>query len=108
MAFRWRADDGPLIVVFGSFLPHQPKKKKKKKKTYVVKDGPPLTQLSGSAHEHRGNHVLKGATSSIFFPLRVAPVKIEIMSMGIKLRNRQIYTTHYVSFLNRPNIKCFS
>ena len=27
MSLRWRADDGPLIVVFGSFLPHQTKKK---------------------------------------------------------------------------------
>ena len=26
MAFRWRADDGPLIVVFGSPSPHQLKK----------------------------------------------------------------------------------
>ena len=35
MAFRWRVDDDPLIVVFGSFLPYQtnppPKKKKNKK-----------------------------------------------------------------------------
>ena len=27
MAFRRRADDDPLIMVFGSFLPHQTKKK---------------------------------------------------------------------------------
>ena len=26
MACRWRADDGPLIVVFGSFIPPQTKK----------------------------------------------------------------------------------
>ena len=32
MAFRWRADDGPLVVVFGSSLPISPKKAKKKKK----------------------------------------------------------------------------
>ena len=38
MAFCWRADDGPIIVLFGSFsplinlTPPPPKKKKKKKK----------------------------------------------------------------------------
>ena len=26
MAFRWRADDGPLLVVFGSSLPSSTKK----------------------------------------------------------------------------------
>ena len=30
MAFRWRADVGPLMVVFGSSLPLSTKKKKKK------------------------------------------------------------------------------
>ena len=43
MAFRWRADDGPLIVVLAST--------KKRQKKNVVKVGPPLTKLSGSAHE---------------------------------------------------------
>ena len=43
--FCWRADDGPLIVVFGSSLPSSNQKKKKK-----VKVGPLLTKLSGSAH----------------------------------------------------------
>ena len=32
MAFRWRADDGPLMVVLGSSLPSSTKKKQKKKK----------------------------------------------------------------------------
>ena len=40
MAFRRRADGGPLIMVFGSFLSSSKK----------VKIGPPLTKLSGSAH----------------------------------------------------------
>ena len=44
MAFRWRADDGPLIGVLGSSLPSSTKKKN------VVKVGSPLTKLSGSAH----------------------------------------------------------
>ena len=39
MAFRWRADDDPLIVVFGSS--HQP--------TNTVKAGPPLTNFSACA-----------------------------------------------------------
>ena len=40
MAFRWRAGDGPLLVVFGS--PHQLKN--------VIKIGPRLNNFSGSAH----------------------------------------------------------
>ena len=44
MAFRWQADDGPVIVVFGSSLPSSTKKKK------VIKVGPLLTKLSGSAY----------------------------------------------------------
>ena len=47
MAFRWRADDGPLLVAFRSPL-HPISKKKNKKKPVSV--GPPLTKLSGSAH----------------------------------------------------------
>ena len=46
MAFNWRADDGPIKAVFGSSIPHQLKKQKKN----VIKFGPPLTKLSGSAH----------------------------------------------------------
>ena len=45
MAFRWRADDGPLKVGHGSSLPPSTLK------TNVVKVGSPLTNLSGSAHE---------------------------------------------------------
>ena len=46
MMFRWRADDDPLIEVFGSSLPIS----KNKNKIKLVKVGPPLTKLSGSAH----------------------------------------------------------
>ena len=55
MVFRWRAYDGPFIVVCGSSIPH-PKKKKKKKK--VIKFGPPLTKLSGSADDLEAKTVL--------------------------------------------------
>ena len=44
LAFRWRADDDPLKVVFGSFLPSSTKKR--------AKVGPPLAKLSGSAHDN--------------------------------------------------------
>ena len=47
MAFRWRADDGPLIVVFGSSHPSSTNKKKKKN---IVKVGTILTKFSGSVH----------------------------------------------------------
>ena len=40
MAFLWRADDGPLIVVFESSLPQK-----------NGRVGPPLKKLFGSAHE---------------------------------------------------------
>ena len=43
MAFRWRADDGPIIVVFEASHPSSTKYK-------VVKVGPPLTKFSGPAH----------------------------------------------------------
>ena len=43
LAFPWRPDDGPLILAFGSSLPHQLKK-------YVVKVGHPLTKFSGSGY----------------------------------------------------------
>ena len=45
MAFRWRADNGPLLVVFGSSPPPPPppkKKKKKKKKNVEVELDPRL------------------------------------------------------------------
>ena len=44
MAFRWRTDDGPLLVVFGSSLlssTKKEKKKKKKKKKTLSKLDPP-------------------------------------------------------------------
>ena len=45
MVIHRQVDDGPLLVVFGSsFDPHQLKK--------IVRVGPPLTRLSGSAYDH--------------------------------------------------------
>ena len=41
MAFRWRADDGPLIVVSGSHLKSSLKNKQRKKAIIV---GPPMTK----------------------------------------------------------------
>ena len=45
MAFRWQADDGPLIVLFGSTYLSSAKKKKKS-----VKVEPPLAKFSGFMH----------------------------------------------------------
>ena len=42
MAFRWLANVGPFIAVFGSSIPSSTSKK--------IKFGPPLTKFSGSAH----------------------------------------------------------
>ena len=44
MAIRWRTNEGPLITVLGFSLPSSTQKKN------VVKVGPPLIKLSGSAH----------------------------------------------------------
>ena len=41
MEFRWRDDDGPLLVVFDSLAPRQLKK---------IRVGPLLTNRSGLAH----------------------------------------------------------
>ena len=46
MAFRWRADDGPLLVVFGS--PHLKKQQQKKKRCQSW--NPSEKKTSGSAH----------------------------------------------------------
>ena len=43
MAFRWRADGGPLLVVLGSSLPSLTKKKKKKKNN--KQKNPTLSEL---------------------------------------------------------------
>ena len=50
MAFHWWADDGLLIGIHGSSLSLSTKKTQKHKN--VVKVGPPLTKLSGSANGH--------------------------------------------------------
>ena len=47
MAFHWRADDDPFIEVLDPLSPHQLKK--------GIKFGPPLTKLSGFAHEGGGS-----------------------------------------------------
>ena len=63
MAFRWRADDGPLIVVLGSSLPSSTKKKKKKKKKHVVKVGPPSDKTFGirALHIEQPSYSLSGS-----------------------------------------------
>ena len=54
MAFHWWADDEPLLAHLNLLSPHQPqpppKKKQKNKTNKLVKVGPPLAKLSGSAH----------------------------------------------------------
>ena len=50
MAFRRRADDEPLIMVFGSYIPSSTKKATIKNIKNAVEIGAPQTKLSGSAH----------------------------------------------------------
>ena len=49
MAFRWRADDGSVLVEPGSSLRSSKTKNNKKHQSWV---GLPLTKLSGFAHAH--------------------------------------------------------
>ena len=57
MAFCWRADDGLLLVQeFDHPYSHQLKQIQKKN---VVKVGPPLTKVSGSAHDWDVKYQLK-------------------------------------------------
>ena len=53
--FEWRFDVGPMMTHLKWYLdplsPHQPSNIKKKKKRNDIKFGPPLTKLSGSAHD---------------------------------------------------------
>ena len=74
-AFRWRADDGPLLVVFGSSLPSPTKTITNKN---IVKVGPPLNKLPSSAdalyhweeictEQREPKHYLIKTTNSLFF-----------------------------------------
>ena len=55
MAFRNRADIGPLLTVFRSSLP---KKRRKTKQIDIGRVKPPLTNLSGSEHVGYRGHKL--------------------------------------------------
>ena len=47
--FKWRLSGGPILAFFSciwSYLPSSTKKQNKK----IIRVGPPLTELSGSAH----------------------------------------------------------
>ena len=58
MAFRWMADDGPLIVIFGSSLSSSSKRTQKSAKV-----GPPLTKRSGYAYNEASDQHLGIDTS---------------------------------------------
>ena len=76
MTFCCQADNDPLIVVLGSSLPATTKKANKQKqntkknnnKINVVKFGPPLTKLSGSAHGLLSFLELQVCRSLVFEP----------------------------------------
>ena len=57
MTFHWGADDGPLLVLFLDPLSYQ----LKKKQNNVIKFGPPLKNLSGSAHAGKLIHPDRGS-----------------------------------------------
>ena len=61
MAFRWRVDDGPFIVVFGSYIPSLTTLTKK-----VVKFGTPLIKLFGSAHARQKFSTNESTVQALF------------------------------------------
>ena len=74
---------------------------------------PAFEQKSNSIFQRQGNHVFKGATiegknmlpiGSIFFPLRVAPVRIENNFKGPSIEKLpKIKLCRYLSLLKLPN-----
>ena len=72
MAFHWRADDGPLIVVIGSSLPSSPNKKSQ---SWT----PPLTKLSGSAHVGVSGYNFKKCIILSFVTYLFAQKKIKVL-----------------------------
>ena len=48
--FKWHFADGPMLASLWWYL--NPLSSHQLKKKHIVKAGPPLTKLSGSAHEH--------------------------------------------------------
>ena len=84
MAFCRRADDGPLMVVSGSYLSSLFKNKQRKKAVIV---GPPLTKLSGSAHVGR-----TVAYSSVVYNAynlqQVCPQKSVVVIINLPRRTR--------------------
>ena len=88
MAFRWRVDDGPLIVVFGSSLPSSTKKPKKKNPKNVNVGPPPLTKLWIRARKAPLKHnALHPDTCQILFFLQVVVSNAELLLKLVKFHN---------------------
>ena len=71
MAFRWRADNSPLIAVLDSPSPHQLKN--------VVKAGPPLTKRSGSALDAKGSLTLTMG-KCLWFSVKIKVCQLSLSS----------------------------
>ena len=95
MALRWRADDGPLTVVFKSWLsPHHLKK--------PVKVGPPLKKLSGSVH---GVKLLSIIQMQYVSYKAGGADNLEIGSTEVpELRNKEILVKVYATAVNRADV----
>ena len=79
MAFRWRADNGPLLVVFVSTL--QLLKITIQQRQSCV--GPPLTKLSRSAHANKSaNAIYSGAYCIV---RRTANVRLRLAQSRLNL-----------------------
>ena len=89
-----------LMVVFGSYLPspHIKTTKQNKTKQNVVKVGPPLTKLSGSAH---GELNEKLRTQAVF--MRTAKTMIRMDCCMIRVYSRDKWTHCWFSHFTAEN-----
>ena len=90
MTFRWRVDDGTLILVFESSLSSSTKKQNKTKKKRS-QSWTPLRKLSGSAHDNGlDTHILKTCKRAC----NVQNIKRKHKSMIRKYHNQTLHTKH--------------
>ena len=97
MAFRWRGDDGPLIVVFGSSLPLSQKKKEQldpPDKTFWIRAWIILSVSTGDTVRNEASW-LSFAQPKIFFRL-LAFTRLRVYKTFSMLNSaeNEIYSAH--------------
>ena len=107
MAFCWWADADSLLVAFESSFPLSAKKQTNKN---VVRFGPPLTKLIGSAHVCLLDNVAFFLSTAVFFPQQSTILKNSFLEIPTECQtvwiqiiptiyNRQQYLQVYLDCL---------